>query len=174
MLRNHLNISDQSLTANRTFDAFVSGPILPALGDKLTFNISLRQSKSEGYLFGVREHRPSDFAYFPPSGNWYIQMSGDSSYVPMNPSESSNFLSKITWRLSPTIKISTQSILSRSQSKSYSHAYKYNPDGVSTGYSSNNNHSIKINHSLSPKSFYEANLFISDTDYKNYLYFLLV
>tara|TARA_B100000427_G_scaffold90559_1_gene74798 strand:- start:1599 stop:4253 length:2655 start_codon:yes stop_codon:yes gene_type:complete len=164
------NISDQSLTANRTFDAFVSGPILPALGDKLTFNISLRQSNSEGYLYGVREHRPSDFAYFPPSGNWYIQMSGDSSYVPMNPSESSNFLSKITWRLSPTIKISTQSILSSSQSKSYSHAYKYNPDGVSTGYSSNNNHSIKINHSLSPKSFYEANVFISDTDYKNYLY----
>ena len=164
------NISNQSLTANRTLDAFASGPVLPFLGDKLTFNVSLRQSKSEGYLYGAREHKPSDFAYFPPSGDWYIQMSGDSSYVPMNPSESSNFLSKITWRLSPTIKISTQSILSSSQSKSYSHLYKYNPDGVSTGYSSNNNHSIKINHSLSPKSFYEANIFISDTDYKNYLY----
>jgi len=164
------NISNQSLTANRTLDAFASGPVLPFLGDKLTFNVSLRQSKSEGYLYGVREHKPSDFAYFPPSGDWYIQMSGDSSYVPMNPSESSNFLSKITWRLSPTIKVSTQSILSSSQSKSYSHAYKYNPDGVSTGYSSNNNHSIKINHSLSPKSYYEANIFISDTDYKNYLY----
>ena len=164
------NISNQSLTANRTLDAFASGPVLPFLGDKLTFNVSLRHSKSEGYLYGAREHKPSDFAYFPPNGDWYIQMSGDSSYVPMNPSESSNFLSKITWRLSPTIKISTQSILSSSQSKSYSHLYKYNPDGVSTGYSSNNNHSIKINHSLSPKSFYEANIFISDTDYKNYLY----
>ena len=164
------NIANQSLTANRTLDAFASGPVLPFLGDKLTFNVSLRHSKSEGYLYGVREHKPSDFAYFPPSGNWYIQMSGDSSYVPMNPSESSNFLSKITWRLSPTIKISTQSILSNSQSKSYSHSYKYNPDGVSTGYSSNNNHSIKINHSLSAKSFYEANIFFSDTDYKNYLY----
>jgi len=164
------NIANQSLTANRTLDAFASGPMLPFLGDKLTFNVSLRHSKSEGYLYGVREHKPSDFAYFPPSGNWYIQMSGDSSYVPMNPSESSNFLSKITWRLSPTIKISTQSILSNSQSKSYSHSYKYNPDGVSTGYSSNNNHSIKINHSLSAKSFYEANIFFSDTDYKNYLY----
>ena len=164
------NISNQSLTANRTLDAFASGPVFPFLGDRLTFNISLRHSKSEGYLYGVREHKPSDLAYFPPSGDWYIQMSGDSSYVPMNPSESSNFLSKITWRLSPTIKISTQSILSSSQSKSYSHSYKYNPDGVSSGYSSNNNHSIKINHSLSPKSFYEANVFISDTDYKNYLY----
>ena len=129
------NISNQSLTANRTLDAFASGPVLPFLGDKLTFNVSLRHSKSDGYLNGIREHKPSDFAYFPASDNWYIQMSGDSSYVPMNPSESSNFLSKITWRLSPTIKISTQSILSSSQSKSYSHAYKYNPDGVSTGYS---------------------------------------
>jgi outer membrane receptor protein involved in Fe transport len=164
------NISDQSLSANSTLDAFMSGPVLPFLGDKLTFNISLRRSQSEGYLYGVREHQPSDFAYFPPSGDWYIQLSGDSSYVPMNPSESSNFLSKITLRVSPRLKISTQSILSSSQSKSYSHVYKYNPDGVSTGYSGNNNHAIQINHSLSPKSFYEANVFISDTDYKNYLY----
>ena len=57
-------------------------------------------------------------------------MSGDSSYVPMNPSESNNFLSKFTLRLSPRIKISTQSIMSKSQSKSYSHTYKYNPDGI--------------------------------------------
>jgi outer membrane receptor protein involved in Fe transport len=164
------NISNQTLSSNSTFDAFMSGPLLPFLGDRLTFNISLRRSQSEGYLYGVREHSPSDFAYFHPSGNWYIQMSGDSSYVPMNPSESSNFLSKITWRVSPRLKISTQSILSSSQSKSYSHVYKYNPDGVSTGYSENNNHALKINHSLSPKSYYEANVFLSDTDYKNYLY----
>ena len=164
------NIDDQDFTANSTFDGFISGPVLPFLGDKLTFNVSLRRSESEGYLYGIREHNTSDYAYFPPSGDWYIQNTGDSSYVPMNPSQSTNALSKITWRVSPTMKISTQSILSKAQSKSYSHAYKYNPDGVGTGYSANNNHSIKINHSLSPKSFYEANLFISDTDYKNYLY----
>ena len=164
------NIDDQDITANSTLDGFISGPVLPFLGDKLTFNVSLRRSESEGYLYGIREHNPSDYAYFPPSGDWYIQNTGDSSYVPMNPSQSTNALSKITWRVSPTMKISTQSILSKAQSKSYSHAYKYNPDGVGTSYSANNNHSIKINHSLSPKSFYEANLFISDTDYKNYLY----
>jgi len=164
------NISDQSFTANTTLDAFVSGPVIPGLGDKLTFNISVRRNQSEGYLNGIREHSPGDFAYFPPSGNWYIQMSGDSSYVPMNPSESNNFLSKFTWRLSPRIKISTQSIMSKSQSKSYSHAYKYNPEGIATGYTENNNHSLQINHSLSAKSFYEGNVFFSDTDYKNYLY----
>ena len=164
------NISNQSLTANRTMDVFMSGPVIPSLGDKLTFNISARTNQSDGYLYGVREHNPGDFAYFPPSGNWYIQMSGDSSYVPMNPSESNNFLSKFTLRLSPRIKISTQSIMSKSQSKSYSHTYKYNPDGIATGYTENNNHSLQINHSLSAKSFYEGNIFFSDTDYKNYLY----
>ena len=168
------NISDQSFTANTTLDAFVSGPVIPGLGDKLTFNISVRRNQSEGYLNGIREHSPADFAYFPPSGNWYIQMSGDSSYVPMNPSESNNFLSKFTWRLSPRIKISTQSIMSTSQSKSYLHAYKYNPDGIATGYTQNNNHSLQINHSLSAKSFYEGNVFFSDTDYKNYLYACLL
>ena len=63
------NISNQSITANRTLDAFVSGPVIPSLGDKLTFNVSVRNNKSDGYLYGVREHRPSDFAYFPPSGD---------------------------------------------------------------------------------------------------------
>ena len=164
------NISNQSLTANRTMDAFLSGPVIPSLGDKLTFNISARTNQSEGYLYGIKEHQPGDFAYFPPSGDWYIQMSGDSSYVPMNPSESNNFLSKFTLRISPRMKISTQSIMSKSQSKSYSHAYKYNPDGIATGYTANNNHSLQINHSISAKSFYEGNIFISDTDYKNYLY----
>ncbi len=164
------NIDNLSMTANRTFDGFISGPVLPFLGDFLTFNVSIRRSESEGYLFGIREHNPDDLAYFPPSGNWYIQMRGDSAFVPMNPSESTNSLAKFTLRLSPRLKISTQSILSQSQRKSYSHEYKYNPDGVGSKLSDNNNHSIKINHSLTEKSFYEANVFISNTDYKNYLY----
>ena len=147
----------------------MSGPVLPFLGDKLTFNISLRRSQSEGYLYGVREHSPSDFAYFPPSGDWYIQMSGDSSYVPMNPSESSNFLSKITWRVSPRLKISTQSIISSSQSKSYSHVYKYNPDGTYNYKSLNRNTSIKINQALK-NSFFTINFFHNTTDYKHYVY----
>ena len=74
------NIDDQDFTANSTFDGFISGPVLPFLGDKLTFNVSLRRSESEGYLYGIREHNPSDYAYFPPSGDWYIQITGDSSY----------------------------------------------------------------------------------------------
>ena len=48
------NISNQSITANRTLDAFVSGPVIPSLGDKLTFNVSVRNNKSDGYLYGVR------------------------------------------------------------------------------------------------------------------------
>ena len=61
---------------------------------------------------------------FPPKWNWYIQLTGDSSYVPMNPSESTNGLAKITFKIT-LIKDFNSVILSRSQSKSYSHAYKY-------------------------------------------------
>ena len=56
------NISDQSFTANTTLDAFVSGPVIPGLGDKLTFNISVMRNQSEGLLNGIREHSPGDFA----------------------------------------------------------------------------------------------------------------
>ena len=95
----------------------------------------------------------------------YIEMIGDSAYVPMAPRDNLNLLGKFTYRISPLMKVSLQMIHSGGKSKSYSHYYKYNPDGTSTSESSNNNISLKLNHALGKRSFYEANLSFSNTDY---------
>ena len=90
------------------------------------------------------------------------------SYVPMSPSKNLNLMGKFTYRASPLLKVSVQLLHSGGKSKSYSHAFKYNPDGTSTSKSSNNNYSIKLNHALSARNFYEANLSLSNTSYMGY------
>tara|TARA_B100000029_G_scaffold134504_1_gene128823 strand:+ start:2215 stop:4872 length:2658 start_codon:yes stop_codon:yes gene_type:complete len=162
-----MNIDDVNLSANQIFDGSLSGPV-PFLS-KLTFNISGRYSDSEGYLFGQREHKPDDFADFRVSDYWIIQLGGDNKYVPMNPSQKLNLLSKLTYRFTPKLKLSLQMLQDSRDWKSYSHVYKYNPDGTYNYFTQNNNYSIKLTQAFS-RSFYEANFFNSTTDFKQYVF----
>ncbi len=151
---------------NRVLEGTINGPL--PLAKRLTFNLSGRYDTTEGYLYGIREHAIGDSADFRDSENWYIELGGDSSYVPMNPSQNLNLLAKFTAKISPRLKLSFQILHSGGTSKSYVHSYKYNPDGTTTYKSANSNYSIKLNHAVGTKSFYEANLFFGMTDYKQY------
>lgn len=171
-----MNIDDVSLTARKVYEGTLNGPVpFISRGNRLTFNLSGRYSASEGYLYGKREHTPGDSANFDDADNWYIEFGGDNSFVPMNPSKGLNLLGKLTFRITPRLKISAQLLQDRDNYQTYSssaynntHAYKYNPDGTSEYESKNYNYSLKINHSLSSKSFYEGHIFYSTTDFKKY------
>ena len=163
------NIDQFSLFTNKVLDGTINGPMPFMSNDgKFTFNISARYSNSEGYYYGIREHTINDSADFRDSDNWYIEMNGDSTFVPMSPRNNLNLMGKFTYRVSPLLKVSMQMLHSGGKSKSYSHYYKFNPDGTSTSESSNNNFSLKLNHALGKRSFYEANISFSNTDYMGY------
>lgn len=165
------NIDDVNPLANTILEGSLSGPV-PLIGNgrRITFNISGRYSNDEGYLYGIREHNPDDYAYFPATGDWYIQLGGDRKFVPMNPSEKFNGLGKLTFRITPLIKLSGQILFAKSDWKSYVHDYKYNPDGTYNKANKNVNYSLKFNHALGKKSYYEANIFYSTTDYTNFVF----
>ncbi|MBH11096.1 MAG: TonB-dependent receptor [Candidatus Marinimicrobia bacterium] len=162
----YTNIDNFELFNRQTMEGYFSGP-LPLSGGKLTFNTSLRYSTQDGYLYGIREHTVHDYANFQ-TDDWYIQMGGDGDTIPMNPSENYNQLLKLTYKFSPKLKFSTQYLGSWGKSQAYVHYYKYNPDGRSTNVSDNNNLSFKVNHAIGRKTFYEAHLFLNNTDYKRY------
>ena len=158
---------DQFEIFNRkTIEGYFSGPV-PLMKNKLTFNSSLRNSSQDGYLYGIREHDVHDKANFF-TNDWYIEMGGDGDTVSMNPSKSLNSLLKITYKVTPRLKFSGQYIGSNSQSQSYVHFYKYNPDGRSQSLSNNYNGSLKINHAIGKKTFYEAHIFSNQTNYKSF------
>lgn len=97
----------------------------------------------------MREHDPADSAnfqgrveeYFVETeekvferreifiDEWYIERGGDGKIVPMNPSWSYNLLGKLKIDLTPSIILRLESIYNRGWWKSYTHTYKFNPDG---------------------------------------------
>ncbi|SVC21390.1 uncharacterized protein METZ01_LOCUS274244, partial [marine metagenome] len=165
-----LNIDEIDYTANKVIEGSINGPV-PILsgGNRFTFNISSRYSDSEGYLYGQREHDPDDYADFRVSDYWVIELGGDNKYVSMNPSKRLNILSKLTYRFTPKVKLSAQILHDRRDWGSYTHAYKYNPDGTYNHYTRNYNYSLKLTQAFT-RSYYEANIFNATTDFKQYLY----
>ncbi len=162
------NIDDLDPFANYVFDATFNGPV-PLTGNKLTFNVSGRYDDDEGFRYGIREHLPSDSANFEDDDNWYIERGGDGALVPMNPSKDLNLLGKLTYRLAPRIKLSSQILYDRGRYKSYVHDYRFNPDGIYNYREDNYNYSFKLNHAFT-KSFYEASFFYATTDFKQFVY----
>ena len=164
------NIEYFNPLSNLIVDAGFNGPLsLISPQGKLTYNISMRFSDQEGYLYGLREHKPDDISDFRFSDSWYIEMGGDSSYTSMNPSKRINTLVKLTYKFNPKFKISVQDILNKSNWKNYVHSYKFNPDGTYNYISDNRNTSIKLNRAFS-NSFVTINLFHNSTNYNSYVY----
>jgi outer membrane receptor protein involved in Fe transport len=153
-LKNPLN--DLNLTFNTDFT--LSGPI-PLLSDKLTFFANGRYISSDGYLYGSR--------WFTPQG-----LPGDSSLVPMTARIAYSTLAKLTYKITPSIKLNYQFLWDKSHSpiRGYVRAYKYVPDGLRQNLSHSYTHMLMLSHSLSKNTFYELRLARMDNNFKTYLY----
>ena len=98
--------------------------------------------------------------YIDFNGNhmWDSGASGDSSIVRMNTSTRVNGMLKLTWRISPKMKLNTSIIHNSAQSQSYSmtngFAYKYNPSGRPTNQSTSTSIIMDLRHSLNERMFY--------------------
>ena len=55
--------------------------------------------------------------------------SGDFDMIPMNWSEQETYQAKLSWRVTPKIKVGYNRMFSNTISQSYSHDYSWNPDG---------------------------------------------
>ena len=161
-----MNIDELNPLSSTVYEANLTGPII---GRKLTFNVSSKYRVSEGYLYGLREHSPEDSANFEDSDNFYIELTGDSAYVSMNPSSNLNSLAKLTLRVTPKLKLSAKILLDQGTYKQYDHAYKYNPDGAYTYNYNNGGTSLKLNQSFG-RSFYEASIYNNFTNADQYVY----
>ncbi|MBD3226393.1 MAG: TonB-dependent receptor plug domain-containing protein [Caldithrix sp.] len=186
-----LNIDDVDAFANHNIEGTFSGP-LAFLGDNKnhTFFLSARYSNSEGYLYGVREHLPTDSANFNLKtritqykddfgkivtirevyDDWYIELNGDGKVVPMNPSESINLLGKMKFEILPNLKLRIQSIFNDSKWENYVHTYKFNPEGTYNYFSNGWHNSFQLTHTLSQSTFYELKGAFKQREFRQYVY----
>lgn len=148
-----------------------SGPV-PVTGKHLTFYTSGRYFYNEGYLYGIRRFLPSDSSFFdsPDTSQWKIQQSGDDAWVSMNPYTKFSGQAKLSYRLSPSVKLTYASFLNRTHYTTYSHKFKLDPDGNLRRFQSQFTNIFTLNHMLSPKTFYSFKYSNFSNNYKHYVY----
>ncbi|HOM66114.1 MAG TPA: TonB-dependent receptor [Ignavibacteriales bacterium] len=151
-----------------------SGPV-PFLENYLTFFSSLRYDNDRGWLYGKREHNPSDKFIKDPLDpkNITIEATGDNKIVAMNPSDYLSSTFKLTFKPTSTIKINYDVIYSNQKYKTFDHDFKYNPDALYNNYKWGIVNTIELRHALSDRTFYTVRGGYSLNDSKRYLYPLL-
>ena len=150
----------------------LNGPIVP---DLLSFFLSGRFDDEKGWLYGVRQHNPSDYADKNPMDPNDITLvrTGDDALVAMNPSREFSGTGKLTFSPFSTAKLRYDVLYSKSAWKGYSHSYKYNPDA-----NYNNNewgllNALELRHSVNASTYYTVRGSYNLNDYQQYLYPLL-
>ena len=158
-------------TEIRDIEGDLSGPLL---GDNLTFFANARYIHFGGDYFGVRRFNPQNVTYFDSSSNYqpYRNASGkgDSSYVPMNWSERSYAQAKLTWHISPTIKLTGNFIYDNDVAKAYDRNYFLNPDGKGNNYNLSNTFIFQLTDMLSPSMFCTLGGSYFNKGFQYYLY----
>ncbi|MDD8017931.1 MAG: TonB-dependent receptor, partial [Bacteroidota bacterium] len=164
-------------TAIRNIEANLSGPLI---GEDLTFFANGRYIYFDGDLKGFRRFNPSNVAYSDSAGVFHLYRDasgkGDSSAVSLNNSERYYGQGKLTWRLSPLIKLTGNYIYDYTKSKPYNNDnrdnrfYFYNPNGLGNDYSYSQTFIFQLSHTLNPTTFYTLGGSHFKKDFKHYLY----
>ena len=143
--------------------ANIEGPIIPGV---LSFFVSGRKKRNDGYLFGERIFHPGSYywseeqnlflidtlglgnGFVPDDSDWEAMeyqsnlrdlvdslrgLPQDDNnafdWVSMNWNDQTTYQAKISWRITPKIKVGYNRMFSENQSQSYTHEYRWNPDG---------------------------------------------
>ena len=168
-----IGLKNDEFTRNQDFKFQLSGPIPnPLWKEGLTFFVNGRYQDNKNHLNGVRRFNPGDFSTFQADdpSMWYSEHTGDSAYVPMNRSLNKSLMAKLAMDMMKNVKMSFLYTRNDDIWHSYSHTWKYNPDGMAASYRTSDLFSFELNHMISNRLFYEAKLSYLDNYSGYYLY----
>jgi len=163
------NIDNFSATAQQYFEGNISGPLFIP---KLKFFASARFTDQENWIQGRRIFLPQDSSSFAATNpdEWYIEHSGDSAYVAMNPNKSISGQFKLTYQFKPSLKLSYNLIANSNEGKSYNGKYRLNPDSRRKNLTIAYNHLFNLTHTLSPRVYYTLKFALYENDFKSYVH----
>ncbi|MFQ6617730.1 MAG: TonB-dependent receptor domain-containing protein, partial [Fidelibacterota bacterium] len=165
------NIDDIEPLGLFNTEVSLNGP-LPGLGNRVVGFASGRFYDNKGWLYGQRIFNPTDSSNFnaPDPADWFVERTGDSAYVSMNPYRKISAQGKLTFRISPNIKLSYSILWDKIDYRRYSHRFKYNPDGDYQRHRKGYTHNLIWTHTVSSGTFYTLNFSNFYTDYRHYVY----
>jgi len=166
-----MNNEQLEISGIKDLQANLSGPVIK---DKLSFFAFGRFKDDEGFLFGKRLFNTDSYKFEESTGELIPTtiifdtteiisdtlftvdttiVLGDGAIVPMNPSTQLSGELKLIYQLSPKIKLRFGGRGSDTEFKSYTHKFRYNPEGDYTFFSRNSSYLIGWDQSLSNNSF---------------------
>ncbi len=138
----------------------LSGPI--PFFKKITYFINGRYFRDDGYIYGRRVYNIWDNDPYQPTG--------DSAWVPMNDYKRYSIHGKLTYHISPTIKVSYSGMWDDNINHYYDHDFRLTPDGIMTHYRTNWHQNIIVNHTLSKTTFHTFKISRNYSEYKGYVF----
>ncbi len=165
----------------------ITGPV-PGV-KKLGFYFYGRYTKDDGHLYGQQLANPEDAWNIAAYETWYTRkypndsgvrsaileipdslLTGDRSFVPMDPRERlfTNF--KLNYAITPTFRIGYNLFLEKETGKMYNDNYRYTPNALQNVESNSQIHIFNINHTLTASMFYNASVSMIKSREKQYLY----
>ncbi len=140
----------------RNLQGTLSGPV-PFVKSKLTFFSMVRYFENEGWFYGRKRYLPTGY---PSTDEW----------VSLNPFRKISSQLKVSYSLTPMMKLSYGLFWNDNKFRNYDHSFKYNPEGDYQRFETGRTHIVSFNHVLSPKTFYEVKLTDFYTDYQQYVF----
>lgn len=167
------NLNKFNLAGPKDLQFNFSGPT--QIVDGLTFFLTGRYFKDDGYLYGRRIYSTTDRAPFVPDPSipefFIIQNHGDSAYVPMSPDESKSFNGKLTYSLPDyNLKFAYSFFWDDHENRYYSHDYRLAPDGLKTHFRTNYVHNFQLSYFPTQSTFATLKFSHNNNSYKGYLY----
>jgi len=150
----------------RSLEASISGPV-PGFGGNMRFFATGRTLRSDGYINGIRTFNTSD-GYDPAVG--ILFNTGDSSFVPMNNFEENTFNGKLTYYITPSLKVNFGLLFADNFGRGYDHSFRFVPDGIKDNFRDNLNFNMVLNHGFSKNGYYTIRAARNMNQYVGYLY----
>jgi outer membrane receptor protein involved in Fe transport len=165
------NLEKVNTNGPKDFQFSFSGPT--KLINGLTFFLSGRYFKTDGFIYGKRVYNADDVAPFIPDESdpsfFTNNNTGDEAYVSMNPEERKSYNGKLTYNLE-SWKFSYSLIWDNTWNKYYNHAFRLAPEGIKNHYKTNVINNLQISFFPSQNTFATLKLSSNLNKYWGYLY----
>ncbi len=168
----------------------LSGPV-PGLKERLTFFVSGRYFKEDGWIYGQNIFQPSDSSDFSGDdpNSWFLMSRGqgynyseflidslkkNATAVAMNPQTRITGQAKLTYKLTTSDKLNYELLVQQRDYKLYTsttdHFFKYNPDGNYKRQKSSYHHTLSWNHVFSDRTFSSFKLATFKSRFEQYVH----
>lgn len=165
------NLEKFNTNGPKDFQFSFAGPT--KIIDDLTFFLSGRYFKSNGFIYGQRVYNTWDQAPIIPdqsNPDFFINRNtGDGAYVPMNQEERKAYSGKLSYNLE-SWKLNYSFFWDETWNKYYNHAYRLAPDGTRNYYKTNAINNIQLSFFPSQSTFATLKFSSSLNKYWGYLY----